>query len=58
MQGPKEPSRNLSQTPDAEPVDIRKPWATPNLKILPVPANTRGGMFAKNDQDDAFYKLT
>ena len=56
MQTPKDPSRNLSQTQDAERVDIRKSWTTPWLKILPVPVSTKGGMSAKNDQDDAFYK--
>ena len=32
-----------------------KSWKTPELKVLPVPTKTQGGMFNVNDQDDMFY---
>ena len=57
MLRPTDPSHSLPHSSPAEPVEMRKPWVTPALKVLPVPSHTRGGFFL-SDHEDIFYKTS
>jgi hypothetical protein len=50
-------SDNSTTTGD-ELTGTRKPWKTPELRILPVPTKTQGGTGNRNDQDDIFYRTS
>ncbi|HYE71786.1 MAG TPA: hypothetical protein VEF04_00590 [Blastocatellia bacterium] len=44
MQEKQNPSQEFSQTQESEQTDNRKHWETPQLRILPVPTKTQGGV--------------
>ena len=54
MQNTQDTPNDFSQ--DAEVSTSRKPWKTPELRILPVPTKTQGGAGDVDNQDDIFYK--
>lgn len=54
MQKTQDTYKDFSQ--DAQDTETRKPWKTPELRILPVPTKTQGGIGNRNNQDDVFYK--
>jgi hypothetical protein len=41
------------------PAESKRAWATPQLRVLPVPTNTQGGFYELSHQDHGvFYRLS
>ena len=53
-----EPFHNIPTHQEGGASDTRKPWMTPQLRILPVPSATQGGPQPKKPMEKAFYKTT
>ena len=58
MGQPQEPLHNIPTNQDGAASDTRKPWMTPQLRILPVPSVTQGGPQPKKPMEKVFYKTT
>ena len=50
-----EPVHNIPTNQEGGASDTRKPWRTPQLRILPVPSGTQGGAMPQPNEK-VFYK--
>ena len=53
-----EPFDHIPTNQESAASGTRKPWRTPQLRILPVPSGTQSGPQPKKPMEKVFYKTT